>query len=152
MRLATIILLLCTAFAPTLRAQPAVSGERTAALTFRVDNLRRAQGTVWVGVYTGAEDFLNRDRARLEAVPVTTTGSLTITLTDLVPGRRYALGLFHDVDENGEFDTNWLGLPAEPWAFSGTLASRLRVPRFEEVAFVFEPGRGIAPLRLRTWF
>jgi len=66
-------------------------------------------------------------------------------------GKEYALGLFHDVNDNGEFDLNWLGLPSEPWAFSGTPKTRLRLPYFNEVSFRVDgmtPGKMV---RLRKW-
>lgn len=121
-------------------------------LRFQVTNLRAAQGTVWVGIYTSDDDFLDREKARLVYVRVTQTGSMEIDVPDLVPGKEYALGIFQDLDDNGEFDTNWLGLPAEPWAFSGTLKSRFRLPRFEEVKFTFSPEEERPSLRLRTLF
>ncbi|MEM9929695.1 MAG: DUF2141 domain-containing protein, partial [Bacteroidota bacterium] len=75
-----------------------------------------------------------------------------IEVPELLPGEDYALGIFHDVNDNGEFDTNWLGLPAEPWAFSGKLRSKLRLPRFHEVRFVFDAQAPMPTYRLRKWF
>lgn len=121
-------------------------------LHFSVDNVRTASGTIWVGIYKSEEDFLDREKARLFAVKVDKEGRATIDIPEMIIGREYALGIFHDVNDNGEFDTNFLGLPAEPWAFSGTLRSRFRLPRFHEVSFRFDDGEPLPPLRLRTWF
>lgn len=121
-------------------------------LRVEVTNVRQAGGTVWVGVYTSPDDFMDRDKARLVAARVTGTGKLSVDVPDLIVGEDYALAIFHDEDDDGEFNTNWLGLPSEPWAFSGTLKSRLRLPRFEEVSFVFTKEAGAQELRLRVWF
>lgn len=138
-------LLLLLAFVPVTDPPP------DGTLRIAVTNIRQAGGTLWVGVYTGEDDFLDRHKARLVPIRVTTTGRQYIEIDSLVAGEDYALGLFHDVNDNGEFDTNWLGLPAEPWAFSGRLRSRLRVPRYEEVSFVY--GRdSVADLPLRVWW
>jgi|GEM_PF-1988997 uncharacterized protein (DUF2141 family) len=120
-------------------------------LRVRVTNVHLAAGTIWVGVYESADDFLDREKALLVPVRVTALGDAYVDIPNLIVGEDYALGIFHDLDDNGEFDTNWLGLPAEPWAFSGRLASRLRLPRFEEVSFVFKGEKTVPPLRLRTW-
>ena len=122
------------------------------SLYFMVDNVRVAQGTIWVGIYESAEEFLDREKARLIAVKVSSTGRVMIEIPDMVFGKEYALGIFHDKNDNGEFDTNFFGLPSEPWAFSGKLKSRLRLPRFEEVSFTFQHQTPIQVLRLRTWF
>ena len=71
---------------------------------------------------------------------------------EMIIDQEYALGIFHDENDNGEFDTNFLGLPSEPWAFSGKLKSRFRMPRFEEVSFRFDEDAPEQMLRLRTWF
>lgn len=122
------------------------------SLFFTLDNVRKPFGTIWVGVYQSEDDFLDREKARLIAVKVDMAGRATIEIPELLPGEDYALGVFHDVNDNGEFDTNFLGLPAEPWAFSGKLKSKLRLPRFNEVSFVFDTQAPMQMLRLRTWF
>lgn len=121
------------------------------SLFLAVDNVRLPEGTIWVGIYESEDDFLDREKARLVAVKVTSTGQAMIQIPDLVYGKSYALALFHDENDNGELDTNFLGLPAEPWAFSGTLKSSFRLPRFDEVRFTFERESSSQVLRLRKW-
>ncbi|MBC6993813.1 DUF2141 domain-containing protein [Neolewinella lacunae] len=121
----------------------------TRTVRVKVDNVTSARGTIWVGVYESPDDFLDREKARLVALRVNTTGSAMIDISGMVVGKEYALGLFHDVNDNGEFDTNWLGLPAEPWGFSGRLRSLFRLPRFQEVAFRVEAGSAGQVVRLR---
>ncbi|WP_020569637.1 DUF2141 domain-containing protein [Neolewinella persica] len=153
------LLLLCLSLATVLPALSACWGgdglgeePMKGSLYFSVDNVREAKGTIWVGIYESADDFLDREKARLVAVKVTDTGQAIIEVPDMVFGKDYALGIFHDENDNGEFDTNFIGLPAEPWAFSGTLKSRFRLPKFEEVSFTFRHQAPPQVLRLRTWF
>lgn len=133
---------------PTVDPDPVVRK----TMRMQVTNVRLAGGTIWVGVYKSAEDFLDREKALLVPVRITAVGDAYVDIPNLVVGEDYALAIFHDLNDDGEFDTNWLGLPAEPWAFSGRLASRLRLPRFEEVSFLFEGEITVPSLRLRTWF
>lgn len=121
-------------------------------LRFSVENIKYAGGTIWVGVYTSEDDFLDREKARLVPVKISTKGDRYIEIPGMVVGQEYALGLFHDENDNGDFDTNFLGLPSEPWAFSGTLKSRFRLPHFKEVSFLFDEASPNQQLRLRTWF
>ncbi len=134
---------------PAIPAAPLAAPPR-GELRVNVSNLARIGGKVWVGIYASSEDFLDRSRALLYYQAVTVTGSLTLHIPDL-PAGTYAVALFHDENDNGELDTNFLGLPTEPWAFSGEPKTRLRLPRFDEVEFHFS-GRGdVLDVRLRNW-
>ncbi|NJB86864.1 uncharacterized protein (DUF2141 family) [Lewinella marina] len=124
-------------------------GSPAATLVLEVANIRSSQGSLWVGIYESEEDFLNRERARLVRHPVRSTGSTRLAIDGLRVGKRYAIAVFHDENDNGELDTNLLGLPAEPYALSRPLQSWLRKPRFDEMCFVFSPDRALPPLRLR---
>lgn len=121
----------------------------TVAATLTVDNVATNTGTLWVGIYESPQDFLDREHGRLVSHHVTGTGRQHIYVDGLVVGKTYAVAVFHDENDNGELDTNLLGLPAEPWAFSRSLQSWLRKPRFEEMSFVFEPAGGLPILSLR---
>jgi len=148
----TFLFISLVALLPGLDSLPPAAEPVMRTLSFSVDNVRTATGTIWIGIYKSEEDFLDREKARLVAVKVNAAGQATIEIPEMIVGQEYALGIFHDVNDNGEFDTNWLGLPAEPWAFSGKLRSRLRLPRFEEVSFKFDGLEPLPALRLRTWF
>jgi uncharacterized protein (DUF2141 family) len=46
--------------------------------------------------------------------------------------------LFHDANENGELDTNFLGLPKEAYAFSNNAKVTFGPPKFEKAMFEFK--------------
>ncbi|MEM6397678.1 MAG: DUF2141 domain-containing protein [Bacteroidota bacterium] len=120
-------------------------------LKLKVDNIKAKSGTIWVGIYRSADDFLDRERATLKAFQVNVSGSIVVDIPDLLDGEEYALALFHDLNDNGELDTNWIGLPREPWAFSGEPKTRLRLPRFDEVKFRFNAYQNEQKVTLRKW-
>ena len=114
-----------------------------------VENIQVEAGTLWLGIYASEDDFLDRSKARLVHVPVSGVGSVDVRVDHLTVGKRYAIAVFQDENDNGELDTNFLGLPAEPYALSRPLRSWFRMPRFREMSFIFDPQRGLPPLRLR---
>lgn len=148
---ATLVVLMmsCLAFAGPVDP-PGVEPVRKTMRVY-VDNVKQAKGTIWVGVYESEEDFLDREKARLVYLKITQKGRAYLEIPDMVVGKDYALGLFHDENDNGEFDLNWLGLPAEPWAFSGKPKTRLRLPYFREVSFRFDQAKEEQVVRLRKW-
>lgn len=121
------------------------------ALSLEVSNIKEIKGRIWVGIYESDADFLNRETARLVEMAVDHTGNVIIPINALAYGQEYALAIFHDENDNGEMDRNWLGLPTEPWAFSGEPKTRLRLPVFDEVKFTFEQGMEEQIVRLRKW-
>lgn len=123
----------------------------TGMLRVRIDNVRAAQGVIWVGIYPSRESFLVKEKAILVQAQVSATGTVEVLTPDL-PYGEYALALFHDLNNNGELDLNWAGIPTEPYAFAKAPPSRWRLPYFEEVAFVFTPQRSFLSTRLRTWW
>ena len=44
----------------------------------------------------------------------------------------YALAVFQDINSNGKLDKNWMGIPQEPYGFSGGGNYRWGAPAFEE--------------------
>lgn len=66
-------------------------------------------------------------------------GAPALELQAPSPGR-YAIRLFHDVDGDGELDSNLMGLPTEPYGTSNDAPPRFGPPAFDDA--VFELGSG----------
>jgi uncharacterized protein (DUF2141 family) len=61
-----------------------------------------------------------------------------------VPPGTYAVNGFHDENSNGQFDTNFLGIPGEGYFFSNDVRPFLSAPGFDAVKFAVPPeGRAI---------
>lgn len=133
-------LLFCLLFSPL---EPELKVEFT--------NLRAAKGNLYVAVYDRADVFLNTKNVRIQKiVPISQIGSLKISLGNLPPGN-YALSCFHDLNGNGQLDTNWMGIPTEPYGFSNNARPKFRAPKWAEAAFELNQfGRTIS-VRLEEW-
>ena len=46
----------------------------------------------------------------------------------------YAFSFFHDLNNNKELDTNFLGIPKEPYGFSNYKKGRFGPPKFNEAS------------------
>ncbi len=53
----------------------------------------------------------------------------------LQPGL-HAIKVFHDVNANGQLDTNKLGIPNEPYGFGNDARGKFGQPSFEEAAVI----------------
>lgn len=119
-------------------------------LQVEVTDVQEAGGMIWLGLYDGPDHFLDKEKAVLKGVVVERAGVYVIALEEL-PFGAYALAVFHDQNNNGLLDQNWLGIPKEPFAFSRPISSKWRLPRFEEVSFVFDREKQVVRTSLKRW-
>jgi uncharacterized protein (DUF2141 family) len=57
--------------------------------------------------------------------------ALSFTFKDVPPGK-YAASAFHDVNGNEKLDTNFVGMPVEPYGFSRDARGTFGPPSFED--------------------
>ncbi|MER3465188.1 MAG: hypothetical protein C4329_13040 [Chitinophagaceae bacterium] len=69
---------------------------------------------------------------------------------DNIPQGTYALVLFHDVNNNGKFDKNFLGIPKEGYGASKNKLPFAAAPKFDENKFVVTNNSTVyLPIKLR---
>ena len=121
------------------------------ALQVEFSNIREVKGSIYVAVYDRESSFMKTDQIRSKKiVPVSEKGKLKISLGAL-PAGKYALSCFHDVNGNGKLDTNWMGIPSEPYGFSNNARPKFRAPKWAEAAFDWAGSGGVIPVRLEEW-
>ncbi len=59
----------------------------------------------------------------------------------------YAVKVFHDVNNNGKLDTNWMGVPKEPYGFSNDAMGTFGPPSWEQARFTV---KGHTLIRIRS--
>ena len=105
----------------------------TASLRVSVSQISQLKGSVKWALYDNENAYEKRTPAvKSGSIPVT-GDSLSWDVTGLTPGP-YALAIYHDVNNNGVLDLNFLGVPKEPYAFSGTSSSKWLPPSFDKAA------------------
>jgi uncharacterized protein (DUF2141 family) len=106
---------------------------QTATLEVEIRGIGNKEGKIWVALYRTPENFLTKKfhKGIQENVSVGTT---TIKFKDLEAGN-YAISCFHDVNNNGQLDTNMFGIPAEPYGFSNNPRLLFSAPKFDNSKF-----------------
>ncbi|MEI7620865.1 MAG: DUF2141 domain-containing protein [Candidatus Falkowbacteria bacterium] len=69
-------------------------------------------------------------------------GRVTLVLRDVAPGS-YALSAYHDLDGNGQLNTNLMGMPTEPYGFANNARGSFGPPSFQ-AASVALPEQGLS--------
>ncbi|MEM7354485.1 MAG: DUF2141 domain-containing protein [Acidobacteriota bacterium] len=108
-------------------ATPAEGAPASASLTVHLDCLKTREGVVRIALFDSADTHLKEsvDSASVSAGQ----GSVHWQSSDL-PAGEYSLAIYHDVNDNGRLDKNFLGLPKEPYGFSNNLRARFGPPKW----------------------
>ncbi len=106
-----------------------------------------AGGTLRLALCPDASAYDNEKGCRL-AQEAVGSSPVTITFTD-IPEGQYAIKAFHDVNDNGKLDTNWLGIPTEPYGFSNDVMGTFGPPSFQEASFEVKGGENVVRLRMK---
>jgi uncharacterized protein (DUF2141 family) len=77
----------------------------------------------------------------------TKTGDITLTFTD-IPAGEYALAIYQDSNGNKKLDTNLVGYPKEPFAFSQNIKPRFSAPAYEECKIAFNANNTTFSIKL----
>jgi len=101
-------------------------------LVVKVENIKEVKGSLKYAVYDRDEKFLKEAFAFGNAEIANNTVTFVV---DSLKSGDYAVSIFHDENDNGELDANFLGIPTEPYAFSNNAKGRLGPPRFEDCRF-----------------
>ena len=126
-RLATAAAALLLTAAPAL----AQSADNKVVLTF---NTGARTGTVMVALFDSAASFDGRSGQPVASTAVNASGRVVATFESL-PAGDYAVKAFHDVNGDGEMNTNPFGMPIEPYAFSNNAVGNMGPARWTAAHF-----------------
>ncbi|MEM6641263.1 MAG: DUF2141 domain-containing protein [Pseudomonadota bacterium] len=117
-------------------------------LSLVVENIQKQEGVLMIALFDSAEAF-NNSGAPVDATIAKVTGeTVKVLFEDVAPGQ-YAIKMYHDANENGEMDTNMMGIPVETYGFSGN-KGRFGPPPFEDAVFdVAEGDENVVTVKLR---
>ena len=122
--------------AGALLSFPALAGNVRAA----IDGVKSAKGHVICGIFRSAEGFPTESQHALKVVSMPAdSATVRCDFADL-PAGDYAISVFHDENDNGILDTNFVGMPREGYGTSNNHVYAMHAPSFEESRFTLEAG------------
>lgn len=99
-------------------------------LTVTISNIPNNKGELYIGLFNDADNFPNKDNTYKYVIVQAMKGSVSVSFD--VPYGNYAVSVFHDANENGILDTNFLGAPTEYYGFSNNARSTFSAPSFKD--------------------
>lgn len=105
-------------------------------------------GMIRMGLYDRAGYAKDANPVAFADVPAK-TGTTVVTMTNIPPGE-YGVMVYQDVNGNDRTDSNFLGIPREPYGFSRNAKPFLSKPGFDDVKFTVTAGENSQTLRLQN--
>ena len=101
-------------------------------VTFIIKNFQSNEGKVEFGVYADPDEFLEETiTVACQAEPIQEQQAKVVC--ELKSGT-YAIAFYHDENDNGELDSNWLKIPQESIGFTRDAKGTFGPPDFEDAA------------------
>jgi len=101
-------------------------------LTVVVPNVKQIKGTMMICLVSEKAEYL-KDCYKGESIKVEAK-STTAVFQD-VPTGKYAITIFHDKNSDGKLNTNFIGIPKEPYGFSNNPSALFGPPSYEKCLF-----------------
>jgi uncharacterized protein (DUF2141 family) len=120
--------------------------EKSTPLTITVNNVKPNSGNVMIAVHNRTNFLKTR---LIEKTISASNSSLNITVS-LASGE-YAIAVYQDENRNQRLDTNLVGIPQEPYAFSNNIRPKFRAPTFDESKITLAGQAQTVNLNLQSW-
>jgi len=101
-------------------------------ISVEVTNIKSDEGNILVGLFDSEKNFLssslksNRVKAK--------EGKIKVSFEN-VPAGTYTVSVIHDENDNGELDSNFMGIPKEPYGISMDGKNMFGPPSYEKAKF-----------------
>ncbi|XWN38511.1 MAG: DUF2141 domain-containing protein [Balneola sp.] len=128
------IFLMAIIFALSLKAQEISYPEKKDFTEFSlyINGIEELKGEIRIAMFD-SKDKYTKEPVYAIVLPVDST---TIIWTqEMLPHGEYAIAVYHDKNENGKIDTNFLGIPKEDYGFSNNARGRFGPASWEDSKF-----------------
>lgn len=106
-------------------------------LTIYVCGIHKIKGSLFVAVFDSAEDYENGSEYAVKKIKIPVREKKQPLEIEGLEFGEYGIKMYHDINENGELDKNFMGMPKEPYGFSNNAEALFSSPGFEETIFDF---------------
>jgi uncharacterized protein (DUF2141 family) len=108
----------------------------------QLEGIRNAKGSIVLCVWNSAGAFPNCEKGKpvaRQSVAAATAGSVPVVFRNIAPGT-IAVSAFHDENDNGRFDTNFVGMPLEGVGLSNNPKMGFGPPKYRSATFTPRAG------------
>ncbi|MEM6736015.1 MAG: DUF2141 domain-containing protein [Bacteroidota bacterium] len=114
-----------------------------------IENIKSTKGVVIVALFDNEDSFLKKV---YRSKTLSLDEAKNLIRFEGIPEGRYAVSVIHDENENGELDTNWAGIPKEPFGFSRKSFGSFGPPSFEDTCIQVKNEIAKATVKMKAIF
>ena len=103
------------------------------AISITIKGIENKGGIMMIALFKEEDKFL-KTPSYYEEIMISNETEIEVVFKD-VPYTRYAVSIFHDLNENGELDSNMIRIPKEPIGFSNDYFPKFGPPKFKNASF-----------------
>ena len=117
-------------------------------LKVKVQGVDEPRGNITITVYPDESDRFLAKGGKLARQRVATVVPVTSACFVLPSAGHYAIAVYHDANDDHDFNRTFVGMPNEGFGFSRNPKTSIGLPSLSEVRFVVQPGDNEMPIRL----
>lgn len=124
--------------------------QQNGTLEVTVTNVENGDGKIRAVLFRGADGFPDENKKAYRSLSVNARENKTTLIFENIPYGDYAISLLHDVNENGEMDSNLFGYPQEGYGISNNKTSGLSMPKYNDARFQMDESHKNLLIHLRN--
>ena len=129
-----LVLFLMASFVPGSDAQK--DAKQIGQLTVVIRGLESDEGKVKIGLFDSKESYSSGEKPFRGFLVAINDKKAECTFKEILYGT-YAIKVYQDKNVNGELDTNFIGIPKEPYGFSNNARGRFGPAKWDDAQFFF---------------
>lgn len=106
-----------------------LTGFAQVRLEVTVTGIKENKGSIRVGLFNSEDDFLKK---AVYGEIVKVTGEEVVVVFKNLPEGEYGVSVVHDENDNGELDSNFIGIPKEGFAFGNDAMGTFGPPSYND--------------------
>jgi len=115
-------------------------------LEVKVQNFKNQDGKLRVALYNNQKSYL-KETFKVADTIVYNLNEVTVIFKN-IPEGEYAISVYHDQNNNDDLDSNFMGIPTEPYGFSNNAPSRFGPASYEDSAFTLSSSNNVQIIQL----
>lgn len=109
-------------------------------ISVTVEEISSNDGKIFLALYNSEDDFL--ETTYKGTISTITNNTCKVTFEN-IPAGVYAVSIFHDENDNGKMDTNFMGIPKEDYGCSNDASGFMGPPKWKNAKFNLEQDTSI---------
>ena len=134
-RFSVIILMIFFLSNPSIAQEISDEDIKTTSFTLKIEGIKKVEGEMRIAVFNSKEAYT---KEAIYAIVMPVESESCVWKVEDLPYGEYAIAVYHDRNENGKLDTNFIGIPKELYGFSNNARGKFGPAKWKNAKFMVE--------------